>query len=72
MDDLIGKKIKIIHIETGCAPNDKRWEGYVGRVTDVKDVPDCLSGAPNTKQIWVEGMSVSVLTDVDRYEVVNE
>ncbi len=64
MEDLIGKTIKVTNIDVGACPNDSRWVGHIGKVRDV-------TKSPWGYQIWVEGMSVSLLSESDSWEVVN-
>ena len=64
MENLVGKKIKVIHINNG--ENDitngmdaARWDGYIG-----------VCKHADKMGIWLEGMSISLLPDSDEYEVV--
>lgn len=66
MDELLGKTIKVTHIEAGSMPSDKKWEGHTGKV--VKVLPGHREG---TRMLQVEGMSVFLLSDVDRWEVID-
>lgn len=65
MEEFIGKKIKVIHINNG--DNDlthgkdaERWDGYVG-ICEHADPMD----------IRLEGMSIAILPDCDEYEILD-
>lgn len=64
MEDLVGKTIRVLGLDCGCCPTDARWIGHTGKVTKVNQTPDGW-------QIWVDGMSVSLLSDCDAWEVVD-
>lgn len=63
MDNIIGKKIKVITIG-GDYEGDRRWEGHEGVCKHVNLMPN------GEYQIWLEGMSIGLLTSVDTYEVI--
>ena len=63
MEELIGKKIRVTSMAVGCCPNDSRWIGHEGTVERV-------TKSPWGYQIWVSGMSVSLLSESDSWEVI--
>lgn len=65
MKNLVGKRIKVIHINNGTndltkGKDAKRWDGYIG-----------ICRCANSMGIWLEGMSVSILPDCDKYEILD-
>ena len=60
--DLIGKTIKVLSMGE-ATEQDRRYEGHIGKVRNV-------TKSPWGWQIWVEGMSLAVLSEADTWEVL--
>jgi len=62
VSDLVGKTIKVVKM-ADADERDRRYEGYVGKVSSVTE-------SPWGWQIWIEGMSLALLSEVDTWEVL--
>lgn len=62
VSDLVGKTVKVVKM-ADADERDRRYEGYVGKVSSVTE-------SPWGWQIWIEGMSLALLSEVDTWEVL--
>ena len=63
-ESLVGKTIKVL-IMGEATEQDRRYEGHIGKVLRVTQ-------SPWGWQIWVEGMSLAVLSEADTWEVIED
>jgi hypothetical protein len=61
---LVGKTIKVLSMGE-ADEKDRRYEGHIGKVLRV-------TLSPWGFQIWLEGMSLAVLSEVDTWEVIED
>ncbi len=64
VEELIGKTIKVISMGE-ATEQDRRYEGHIGKVLRVTQSPWGF-------QIWLEGMSLAVLSEADTWEVIED
>ena len=62
-NELVGKTIRVVDIDPGTSPQDIKWIGHEGKVKSVNK-------SPWGYQIWVENMSVALLSESDKWEIV--
>lgn len=63
-ESLVGKTIKVLSMGE-ATEQDLRYEGHIGKVLRVTQSPWGF-------QIWVEGMSLAVLSEADTWEVIED
>lgn len=64
MESLVGKTIKVLSMGE-ATEQDRRYEGHIGKVLRVTQSPWGF-------QIWLEGMSLAVLSEADTWEVIED
>lgn len=63
-EELVGKTIKVLSMGE-ATEQDRRYEGHIGKVLRVTQ-------SPWGWQIWIEGMSLAVLSEADTWEVIED
>lgn len=64
VESLVGKTIKVLSMGE-ADEKDRRYEGHIGKVLRV-------TKSPWGWQLWLEGMSLAVLSEVDTWEVIED